>query len=102
MSEVEGYEGRIMSVVEKVRYLTPDEYLKDEQHADVRHEYVAGQVYAIVDASRSHNRISRNLLTRTTHASASRPMRGFQFGYEGADRRCILLSRFGNHLRFLR
>jgi Uma2 family endonuclease len=50
-----------MSVVEKVRSVSPDEYIEGEQNSDVRHEYVAGQLYVMVGASRAHNRISLNL-----------------------------------------
>lgn len=50
-----------MSVVEKVRDLTPEEYLDGELRAEVKHEYVAGQVYAMVGASRAHNTIALNL-----------------------------------------
>jgi Uma2 family endonuclease len=41
--------------------LTADEYLEFEQTADVRHEFVAGMLYAIAGPSRSHNRIALNL-----------------------------------------
>ena len=30
--------------------LSPDEYLAGEKQADVRHEYVAGEVYAMAGA----------------------------------------------------
>jgi Uma2 family endonuclease len=41
--------------------LTVDEYLKFEQTADVRHEFVAGTLYAMAGPSKSHNRIAVNL-----------------------------------------
>ena len=40
---------------------TVDEYLKGELTSEVRHEYVSGQVHAMVGASSAHNIISLNL-----------------------------------------
>lgn len=37
-----------------------DDYLNGELKSDVRHEYVAGQVFAMGGASRRHNRIAGN------------------------------------------
>jgi Uma2 family endonuclease len=41
--------------------LTIEEYLKLEESATVRHEYVAGEIYAITGATRRHNRIAGNV-----------------------------------------
>ncbi len=41
--------------------LTPDEYLVGEEQAAIRHEYVAGEVYAMAGASERHNRIALNI-----------------------------------------
>ena len=41
--------------------LSVEEYLKGEKFADVRHEYLAGQVYAMAGGTRNHNRIALNL-----------------------------------------
>lgn len=41
--------------------LTPDEYLVGEEQAAIRHEYVAGEVYAMAGASERHNRIAGNI-----------------------------------------
>ena len=37
------------------------EYLEDEPTGDIRHEYIAGQVYAMAGAGEKHNRISLNI-----------------------------------------
>ncbi|TSE18562.1 putative restriction endonuclease [Tepidimonas alkaliphilus] len=52
-------------------WLSPEDYLQDELVSDVRHEYVAGKVYAMVGASRTHNRIAM----ATAHALLPRARR---------------------------
>ncbi len=44
--------------------LTVDEYLKLEESATVRHEYVGGEIFAIVGATKRHNRIIVNITGR--------------------------------------
>ena len=44
--------------------LTIEEYLKLEEGATVRHEYVGGGVFAMVGATKRHNRIIGNALGR--------------------------------------
>lgn len=41
--------------------LTVEEYLKFEQDGEIRHEYVAGQIYAMAGASEAHNLIAGNI-----------------------------------------
>ncbi|MBA2410539.1 MAG: Uma2 family endonuclease [Gammaproteobacteria bacterium] len=60
-----------MSTLEKIVLITPQEYLEGEQYSDVRHEYVAGHVYAMVGASRAHNLIAGNF-----HATLHPHLRG--------------------------
>ena len=43
-------------------YVTPEEYLASEAASDVRHEYLAGAVYAMSGTTMGHGRIIRNLL----------------------------------------
>ncbi|MDN5869250.1 MAG: Uma2 family endonuclease [Nitrococcus sp.] len=50
-----------MSVVERLHRLSPQEYLDGELLAEVRHEYVDGQIYAMVGGSRAHNIIALNM-----------------------------------------
>ncbi|MGL6338416.1 MAG: Uma2 family endonuclease [Waterburya sp.] len=38
-----------------------EEYLKFEQDGEIRHEYVAGQIYAMAGASEAHNLIAGNI-----------------------------------------
>lgn len=52
-----------MSALEKIATaVTVEDYLAGERRSEVRHEYVAGDIYAMAGASRTHNRIGRNLL----------------------------------------
>lgn len=60
-----------MSTLEKIVLISPREYLEGEQYSDVRHEYVAGHVYAMVGASRAHNLIVGNF-----HAALHGHLRG--------------------------
>lgn len=46
-----------------------------EATASVRHEYVAGQVHAMTGASRRHNRLIVNLVTRLAAAARGGPCR---------------------------
>ncbi len=41
--------------------LTADEYLALEESATVRHEYVGGEIFAMVGATKRHNRIIVNI-----------------------------------------
>ena len=41
--------------------LTVEEYLKSEQDGEIRHEYVAGQIFAMAGASEEHNLIVGNI-----------------------------------------
>jgi Uma2 family endonuclease len=41
--------------------LSEEDYLEMEQQATVRHEYVAGYIYAMTGGSRTHNKIGGNL-----------------------------------------
>jgi Uma2 family endonuclease len=44
-----------------LNFLTVEEYFDLEQHSQIRHEYLAGQVYAMVGASEAHNIIVGNI-----------------------------------------
>jgi Uma2 family endonuclease len=53
-----------MSLPKERPSLSVEEYLAGERDGDVRHEYVAGRVYAMAGASANHNRIAGNIFTR--------------------------------------
>ena len=51
------------------RLMTLDEYLAFEERATIKHEYVAGEVYAMSGVTTRHNTITLNI-TRHLHAAA--------------------------------
>lgn len=57
--------------------MSVEDYLEMEKTATVRHEYVAGEVYAMTGASRRHNRISGNIYRRLAGAAAGGPCRAY-------------------------
>jgi Uma2 family endonuclease len=57
------------------RPLSIEEYLELEVASDVRHEYVAGEIYAMTGATRRHNRIVGNILTRLYAVAGDGPCR---------------------------
>ncbi len=50
-----------------------DDYLQGELASDIRHEYVAGQVFAMAGAGEVHNRISRNIAFHLRAATRGTP-----------------------------
>jgi Uma2 family endonuclease len=51
-----------MAVAQPVPHLDVAEYLEQERNADVRHEYINGEIFSMVGASTPHNLITANLL----------------------------------------
>lgn len=52
-----------MNTATALGHVSVDDYLAGEESATIRHEYVAGEVYAMSGASEEHNLILINLLT---------------------------------------
>jgi Uma2 family endonuclease len=50
-----------MIVSPQTNYLSPEEYLEYEQTSPTKHEYVDGEIYAMVGASDAHNTLTFNL-----------------------------------------
>ncbi len=44
------------------QHISPAEYLTGERTADIRHEYFAGEIFAMAGASREHNQIATNIV----------------------------------------
>src|SRR5215211_3382177 len=53
--------------------LTPEEYLAVERRSEVRSEYLAGEVFAMVGASKRHNLIVSNLIRVLGNQLLDRP-----------------------------
>ena len=50
-----------MSAPHPIIRLSVEKYLSAERSADVRHEYIDGELFAMTGASRAHNAISLNI-----------------------------------------
>ncbi|PJC13415.1 MAG: Uma2 family endonuclease, partial [Comamonadaceae bacterium CG_4_9_14_0_8_um_filter_60_18] len=50
-----------MNLAIKNHAISVDDYLQGELQSDIRHEYLAGEVYAMAGAGEKHNRISLNI-----------------------------------------
>ncbi len=57
----------------KDKVWTPEEYLALERMSEARHEYAAGEIFAMSGASRAHNLIVANLVGEIRAALKSRP-----------------------------
>lgn len=55
--------------------MSVEDHLEMEKTATVRHEYVAGEIYAMVGVSRRHDRIAGNVYRRPADAAAGGPCR---------------------------
>ena len=61
-----------MGAPARLRKLSLNEYLDLEKRSPVRHEYVAGNIFAMAGGSRAHNRIAINLVKALdTHLGGS-------------------------------
>ena len=60
-----------------LNFLTVEEYLKFEQDGEIRHEYVAGQIYAMAGASEAHNLIVGNIFALLRPHLRGSSCRGF-------------------------
>ena len=53
--------------------MTVEEYLRFEESSPIKHEYVAGDVYAMSGATARHNRIAGNVFARLLAAAKTGP-----------------------------
>lgn len=66
-----------MSTASKIDFLTEDAYLQSELSSDIRHEYIDGQVYAMMGATGEHNTLAGNLYTELHNHLRDKPCRPF-------------------------
>ncbi|MDB9495934.1 Uma2 family endonuclease [Spirulina major CS-329] len=50
-----------MIAAQSPHYLTPEDYLAQERHSPIKHEYINGEVYAMAGTGGFHNIISGNV-----------------------------------------
>lgn len=60
---------------EPVRRLGPDDYLAFDRQAEVKHQYVDGEIFAMTGASAAHNTIVANLIIEIGSQLRGRPCR---------------------------
>lgn len=75
-----GHTGKVrrMSAIEKMsRWISPEEYLAGERVAEVRHEYVDGEVFAMAGESKQHNTIAFNIMAWLHSALRGKPCRSY-------------------------
>lgn len=53
--------------------LTPEEYLAIERKSEIKHEYFAGEMFAMVGASKRHNLITANIIRVLGNQLLNRP-----------------------------
>lgn len=53
-----------MGAAAEALYLSEADYLDRESRAKDKHEYIAGRVFTLAEASEHHNRIADNMLFR--------------------------------------
>ena len=66
-----------MNAAVQPHFLSVEDYLTEEQLGDIKHDYIAGQVYAMEGASRGHNRLSGRLVSKLEAHLGSGPCTPF-------------------------
>ena len=79
-----------MSTASKSRLISVEEYLQGELYSDIRHEYLAGEIYAMTGAKINHNCITMNVAILLGIALKGKPCRAF-----GPDMKIKVQSKAG-------
>jgi len=66
-----------MSHAQTHQPLSEDEYLRQEAGADIKHEFVSGETYAMAGASERHNRIALNIAYHLRNITRGKTCRAF-------------------------
>lgn len=66
-----------MPMIKPNQTISETDYLDGEQTSEVKHEYVDGDVYAMAGASKNHERISLNVLTKFAIHLVNSPCEAF-------------------------
>ena len=59
------------------RYVTPEEYLRFEEHAETKHEWIDGEVREMAGGSKRHATLNRRINARLDLAFEAEPVVGF-------------------------
>lgn len=62
-----------MSLAQKIDFISEADYLAGEKIAEVKHEYIDGEVYAMAGASASHNRLAFNVARKIGNHLEGKP-----------------------------
>ncbi len=65
-----------MSALEKT-YITPEQYLEWERHAEFKSEYYGGEIFAMAGASEAHNLIAGNIFALLWTQMRGRPCKTY-------------------------
>ena len=66
-----------MTAAKRIELISVDQYLAGELVSDVRHEYLAGRVYAMAGGLTVHNRVATNLLIAVGRRLEGKPCEAF-------------------------
>jgi Uma2 family endonuclease len=89
-----------MTALQKLNFLTEQDYLAFELSAEQRHEYVEGQIYAMARGSERHNRIAGNVFFQLRSVTRRAVWRVYQrYEAENSATTGLLLSRCDDGLR---
>ena len=80
----------MIALAKSADWISPEEYLAGEKLAEVRHEYVDGQVYAMAGTTKAHGRIVGNL-----SAELIRHLRGHRCEPFSTDLKVRIPSQIG-------
>ncbi len=67
----------MISTVRKIDFITVEDFLAGEQKSAVKHEYVAGRIYAMSETQNAHNIIASNALISMGRPLNGKPCRAF-------------------------
>ena len=79
-----------MTVVAERRPFTADEFLVWEAQQALRHEYLAGDVFAMTGGTLDHNRLTRNLLMALCRRLDGTPCEAFSSDVMLSRTVCVL------------
>jgi len=82
-----------MTAAKRIELISVDQYLAGELVSDVRHEYLAGRVYAMAGGLTVHNRVATNLLIAVGRRLEGKPCEAFNSDMK-------VRVRFPTHTRF--